>query len=456
MNFQLTKEFLETIKVHIDSKDNQSIEKLCKNLLPPDIAEILKSIHFQDAKYLIDIFDEEFAADVLIELEEELRERLLENLSSKEIAEDVVDNLDSDDAADVIQELSKEQQKEVLSNIADPQQAIDLVDLLSYPNNSAGALMGKELIKVNENWTVLRCVSEMRKQAKNINKVYTIYVINNNNQLTGTVSLKRLLITEEKTLMRDVFNNQVISVNGKTTAEEVSRIMNKYDLIVLPVLNKKSELIGRITIDDVIDFIKEEAEKDYQMASGIIENIDAVDSVFTLTKARIPWLIIGMIGGLLGAVVIGLFPIIKANYELAFFIPLIAAMGGNVGVQSSAIMVQSLASNQLQIDNWYKRFLKEFSVSLINGLICCILVFIICYFFYESKDNMMELNLSVCISLLTVMVFAGLFGTFVPLILNKYKIDPALATGPFITTMNDVIGLFIYFKIAQLILTPTL
>ena len=217
MNFQLTKEFLETIKVHIDSKDNQSIEKLCKNLLPPDIAEILKSIHFQDAKYLIDIFDEEFAADVLIELEEELRERLLENLSSKEIAEDVVDNLDSDDAADVIQELSKEQQKEVLSNIADPQQAIDLVDLLSYPNNSAGALMGKELIKVNENWTVLRCVSEMRKQAKNINKVYTIYVINNNNQLTGTVSLKRLLITEEKTLMRDVFNNQVISVNGKTT-----------------------------------------------------------------------------------------------------------------------------------------------------------------------------------------------------------------------------------------------
>jgi magnesium transporter len=454
MNFELTKDFIEKIELFIQEKNDASIKSICKNLLAPDVAEILKILKFDEAKYLLDIFEEEFTADILIEIEEDLRERLLEDLSSKEIAEEVVDNLDSDDAVDVIQELSEKKQKEVLSNIADPQQASDLADLLSYEENSAGALMATEFIKVSANWSVLRCVSEMRKQAENIDNVYTIYVVNKENKLIGTVSLKRLLLTPEKTFISKVYNNQIISVYANSSGEEAARIMNKYDLIVLPVINDNDELIGRITIDDVVDFIKEEAEKDYQMASGITDNIEAVDNIWTITKARIPWLIIGMIGGLLGAIVIGLFPIIKNNYELAFFIPLIAAMGGNVGVQSSAIIVQGLASKTLGVDNWSKRFMKEFSVSLINGLICCSLVFVLCYFFYNDQPEMINLNLTVSISLLTVMVVAALFGTFVPLILNKYKIDPAVATGPFITTMNDVIGLFIYFKIAELILIP--
>lgn len=447
MNFQLTKDFITLIEWLIDQKKNLELLQKIDNLLAPDIAEILELLDFEKSKYLFSLLGEEMRADILLDVEEDLRERLLEDLSLQEIVEEVIENLDSDDAADVIQELPEKKQQEVLSNIADPQQAINIADLLSYQHNSAGALMAKELIKVQENWSVLRCVSEMRKQAQNINKVYTIYVINKKNKLTGTASLKKLLLTPEKTFISDIYNKQIISVQTSTSAEEVARIMNKYDLIVLPVVNKKNELVGRITIDDVVDLIKEEAGKDYQMASGISDHIEPLDNVLTLTRARIPWLIIGMIGGLLGAQIIGLFEIEK-NPFLAFFIPLITAMGGNVGVQSSAIIVQGLAANNLGIDSWYKRFIKEFSVALLNGLICCILLFLFSIILYLQPN----ISLMLSVSLLTVMVFAALFGTFVPLILNRMKVDPALATGPFITTMSDVIGLFIYFSIAKYLL----
>ena len=452
MNFQLTKKIIKELESLINNQDKESIKQKCSKLLSPDIAEILQVLHFEQAQYLFNIFDEERGADILIELEEDLREQLLGSLSSKEIAEDVLENLDSDDAADVILELSDKKQKEVLSNIIDPQQASDLADLLSYPENSAGALMAKELIKVYENWSIVRCVSEMRKQAKHVNQVYTIYVVNKNEEIIGTVSLKKLLITPEKTFISEIYIKNLISVTANTSGEEVAKIMNKYDLIALPVVNENNKLMGRITIDDVVDFIKEEAEKDYQMASGISDHIEPIDNIFTLTKARIPWLIIGMVGGLIGAQIIGIFDIEK-NYQLAFFIPLITAMAGNVGVQSSAIIVQAIASKNLGVDSWSKRFIKEFSVAVINGIICCSLVFGICYVIDTSTGvNNPLMPTIVSISLLTVMIFAALFGTFTPLILNKYKIDPALATGPFITTMNDVIGLFIYFSIAELFL----
>ncbi|MBJ04496.1 MAG: magnesium transporter [Flavobacteriales bacterium] len=447
MNFKLTKDYLNKIENLAKKNDCQGVQKLCLNLLPPDIAEIIKSIKIQHAKFILTTLNQEIVAEILIELEEDIREKIIEDFSPKKISKEIISNLDSDDAADVIQELSESRQKEVLSNILDPQQANDIVNLLSYKKNSAGALMATELIKVKEDWSILRCVSEMRQQAQNINNVYTIYVVNKFEQLIGTVSLKKLLISPEKTFIKSIYNQSIISVNTHTNAEEVIRIMNKYDLIVLPVVNTKNELLGRITIDDVIDIIKEEAEKDYHMASGIIDNIEPKDGVLILTKARIPWLFIGMIGGLLGAQIIGLFNLVE-NPILAFFIPLITAMGGNVGVQSSAIIVQGIASKKMGISSWTKRLIKEFNVALINGLICCTIVLIVCIVLY----NLPLLALTISLSLLSVMVFAALFGTFIPLILNKYKIDPALATGPFITTINDVIGLFIYFLIAKIIL----
>ena len=448
MAFKLTRKFIEKTEVLIEYKKSQEILLIFKNILAPDIAEVLQTLAFNHSKYLFSLFSEEKSAEILIELDEEIREKFIDNLSSKEIVNDLINNLESDDAVDVIQELTDKKQQEVLSNITNPQQASDIADLLSYDDNSAGALMAKELIKVSETWSILRCVSEMRKQARNVNSVYTIYVINKNNRLMGTLSLKKILLTHEKTFIEKIYNKQVISVQTHASGEAVANVMNKYDLIVLPVVNDNGELVGRITIDDVVDFIKEEAEKDYQMASGISDNVESFDSILTITKARIPWLIIGMIGGIIGAQIIGIFNIEQYPTYLVFFIPLIAAMGGNVGVQSSAIIVQALATQNLGLDNWVNRFMKELGVSLLNGLICCVLVFFICKLIYPDPN----LPIIVSLSLLTVMVFAALFGTFVPLILNKYKIDPALATGPFITTMNDVIGLIIYFSIAKIII----
>ena len=308
--------------------------------------------------------------------------------------------------------------------------------------------MAKELIKVNSNWSVMRCVKEMRRQAEDVELVYTIYVVDDNNVLLGTLSLKRLLLTDSKTVISDIMKEDIIKVSASMDQEEVANTMNKYDLIVLPVVNDLNQLIGRITADDVMHIMKEEAEKDYQMASGISEDVESSDTVWEITRARLPWLLIGMIGGLFGAKVIGVFDIEK-NYQMAFFIPLIAAMGGNVGVQSAAIVVQSLAGGTNSLGNISQRLLKELGVALVNGVICSSIILLAAYFLGYG----ILLSLTVSIALLSVIIFAALFGTFIPLILDKNKIDPALATGPFITTVNDVLGLFIYFLIGQLILS---
>jgi magnesium transporter len=356
--------------------------------------------------------------------------------------------MDSDDAADIISELSETKKQEVLSHLEDQELANDIVDLLNYDEDTAGGLMAKELIKVNSNWSIMRCVKEMRRQAEDVQLVYTIYVVDDNNTLIGTLSLKRLLLTHSKAVISEIMKEDIIKVSASMNQEEVANTMNKYDLIVLPVVNDLGQLIGRITADDVMDIMKEEAEKDYQMASGISEDIESSDTVWEITRARLPWLLIGMIGGLFGAKVIGIFDIEK-NYQMAFFIPLIAAMGGNVGVQSAAIVVQSLASGTFALGNISQRLIKELGVALVNGIICSTIILISAYILGYS----FLLSLTVSIALLAVIIFAALFGTFIPLTLEKYNIDPALATGPFITTVNDVLGLFIYFLIGQLILS---
>ena len=448
MKFELSKEYIEHIQSLIEE---QSVVKLTEELTEihaADIAEIYEAIELEQAHFLHNIIEDEKGADILMELEDDLRDQLLDNLSPKEIAEEVLENLESDDAADIVSELPQEVKEEVLSHIEDVEHASDIADLLNYPEDTAGGLMAKELIKVNKNWTVMRCVREMRKQAENVSFVYTIYVVDDNDILVGMLSLKKLLLTDAKTIISEIYKEDIIMINANEDNEEVGNIMNKYDLIVLPVVNDLGQLIGRITVDDVMEVIKEEAEKDYQMASGISEDVESSDSIWTLTRARLPWLLIGMIGGLLGAKVIGIFDIEK-NYQMAFFIPLIAAMGGNVGVQSAAIVVQGLAGGSIEFNGTFKRLIKELGVALVNGIICSSIIYIATFLLGYG----VWLSATVSIALLAVIIFAALFGTFVPLSLDKYKIDPALATGPFITTVNDVLGLFIYFLIGQMILS---
>jgi len=447
MKFELTKEFLQEIIDKIDRQEFELIKTELSELHNVDIAELIEELDEEYGKILFELFEDETSAEILVELDEESREAVLEDLSSQEIAEDLIENLDSDDAADIIADLPSEKKVEVLSHIEDIEHASDIVDLLSYPENTAGGLMAKELIKVNEKWAVLRCVREMRKQAEEVDKVYTIYVVDDDDVLLGTLSLKKLLLSPEKTFIKNIYNEKVFSVKANSDDEEVANIMEKYDLIVLPVVDDLNRLIGRITIDDVVDVMKEEAMEDYNKASGISEQVDASDNIVTLTRARLPWLLIGLMGGIMGAEVIGIFDI-ENNIELAFFTPLIAAMGGNVGVQSAAIIVQGLASNNLGIDSLAQRLIKELGVALLNGIICSGLIMIITSLIGYPNS----ISFTVSISLMAVIIFAALFGTFIPLVLDKYKIDPALATGPFITTVNDVLGLFIYFMIGKLFL----
>jgi len=446
MNFELTKTYLDELVTALRARDSHLSTRLAK-LHPADIAEIMDELDMDDARVLYGLLDEAQASEVLVELEEDIREKLLEALSSRQIAETVIENLDSDDAADVIAELPAERKGEVISYIEDQQQAQDITDLLAYGEDTAGALMAKELISVEQDWTVLRCVREMRKQAEQVDQVYAVYVTDKNKKLIGVLPVKNLLLVPARQSIEGAYDRDVVSVEANTDAEEVARLMDKYNLVVLPVVNANKELVGRITIDDVVDFIREEAKEDYQMASGISEDVESSDSVWLLTRARLPWLLIGLLGGILGARVIGFYEEdIHLYPEMAFFIPLIAAMGGNVGVQSSAIIVQGLATKSLGMEGIVKKLWKEFTVALLNGTALSLLIFGYNLIFSDS----LSLSVTVSFSLLIVIIFAGLFGTFVPLVLDKYKIDPALATGPFITTMNDIIGLLIYFIIGGL------
>ena len=445
--FELNRKFIEQLIILIKKNDSLSIAKKLKEIHPADIADIIEELPEENARFLFEIFENPKSADIIVELDDDVRELILNALSPKKIATKLIDNLESDNAADVISELSEEKKIKVLAHIENKNQADNIADLLNYSNDTAGALMAKELIQVNENWTTVKCLKEMRKQAERIKNIHTIYVVNDSNKICGLLSLKKLLVTEKSTIVKSIINTNFISVNTKTKNEEVANIMNKYNLVVIPVVNLENKLLGRITIDDILNFVKEEAEKDLQIASGISDDIEANDTIWDITRARIPWLIIGLIGGLLGAKVIGVFEL-KNNFELALFIPLIAAMAGNVGIQSAAIVVQSLANQSLKTNQTFNRLFKEFRVAIFNGLICSILILFLTYIIGYS----IELSITVSISLLCVIVFAALFGTFTPLFLERYKIDPALATGPFITTVNDILGLIIYFLIGQALL----
>jgi|TARA_B110000914_G_scaffold112319_1_gene98317 magnesium transporter len=443
--FEINNKLIDNLESLIIDKDTITIAKILQEVHPADIADIIEQLSEKNAQFLFKVFENPKSADIIIELEDDVRESILSVLSARKIAKDLIDNLESDDAADVIAELPDEKKENVLSHIKNKVQAEDISDLLKYPENSAGSLMAKELVKVNENWTTLKCLKEMRKQAEKIKNIHTIYVVNDSNKLLGLLSLKRLLVIEKSTTIKSITNRDIISVKTNERNEDVANIMNKYDLIVIPVVDEKNILLGRITIDDILDFVKEEAEKDYQMASGISEDVVPNDNIWNITKARLPWLLIGLIGGILGAKIIGIFDLKNNLFELAFFIPLITAMGGNVGVQSAAIVVQGLANNNLKVNNISNKLFKELGVAIFNGLICSTIILLVTMLIGYS----MAISITVSISLLAVIIFAALFGTFIPLILEKYKIDPALATGPFITTINDILGLLIYFIIGK-------
>lgn len=445
--FKLTEELVQQIETLIEGQQDKDLMDLTEELHYADIAEIINELNEDEATYLIKLLNSEKTSDVLTELDEDVREAILGNLSSREIAEEISE-LDTDDAADIIGELPKEIVQEVISEIDDREHARDIVDLLRYDENSAGGLMAKELVQVNENWSVTQCVKEMRAQAENVTRVHSIYVVDDSGLLKGRLSLKDLLTASTRAAIREVYIPKVDSVNVNEKPEEVAKIMSKYDLEAIPVVDELGRLVGRITIDDIVDVIREEADKDYQMAAGISQDVEADDSIWELTRARLPWLFLGLIGGVGAAAIMGGFEaLISQHAILFFFTPLIAAMAGNVGVQSSAIIVQGLANNDLK-GSIANRLGKEMLLATLNGIILAAVLLI----FTWAWQGSFATALAISISLIVVIVVAGIIGTFIPLFLHQRGIDPAIATGPFITTSNDIFGILIYFWIAKIIL----
>ncbi|MGB0357869.1 MAG: magnesium transporter [Flavobacteriaceae bacterium] len=447
--FQLNDDLLAQIKSDIEQRNTAALKKRTSEYHYADLAEIVDELSIDEGIYLIKLLDSEKTSEVLTEVDEDIRERILELLSVKEIAEEV-EELDTDDAVDLIAELPEERQAEVIEQIEDQELAQDIKELLSYDENSAGGLMAKELVKVNENWTVTKCVREMRVQATEVKRVHSIYVVNDENLLLGRLSLKDLLTANDRAKIKSVYIPKVDYVNVNDEGEEVAKLMAKYDLEAVPVVDGQKKLLGRITIDDIVDFIKEEADKDYQLAAGISTDVEADDSIVELTKARLPWLILGLIGGLGSVFILEGFEEVMQHpsYKtLFFFTPLIAAMAGNVGVQSSAIIVQGLA-NDIVKGSLFNRLLKEVGLSLINGIALGGLLVVFGYFL--GLDT--TISFTIALSMLCVIVVSALVGTFVPIVLDKNNIDPAIATGPFITTCNDIFGIFLFFYIAKIIL----
>lgn len=447
-NYEITREFILKLRELIEERDETSCLDMIADLHPADIAEIIDILSMEEVLFLFLLLDSETAADALVELEEDDRERLLKALPSEVIAKEYLDNMDSDDAADVLAELDVERQEEVLSKMEDMEQAGDIVALMNYGENTAGGIMAKEYIAVRENWTVDECIKEIRRQVEEVEEVYFVYVVDSNNVLQGVLSLKTLLISPSKRNAINLCEKDIISVKTDLDDEDVGKIMQKYDMVALPVVDSLGRLVGRITIDDVVDVIRDEADKDYQLISGISEDVEPDDSLIVQTRARLPWLVIGLVGGILGASVLRFFePELDLNKALILFLPLIAAMAGNVGVQSSSIIVQGLANNGLYIKSIGRRITKELGVSLVNGLILSLLL--LAYNLVSGEDYLVTATVS--IALFSVIIFASVFGTLVPLVLHRYKIDPALATGPFITTTNDIMGLMIYLFLAKVL-----
>ena len=447
--FQLSEELLKKIADLILAKKNTPLKKIVKDVHFADMAEIINELNEDQGIYLIKLFDSEKTSEILTELNEDVREKILKALSVKEIA-DAFEELDSDDAADILGELSEKRKEEVISEISDNNLADDLKELLSYKEDSAGGLMAKELVQANENWSITKCLKEIKKQGENVTRVHSIYVVDDKQKLIGRLSLKDLIISPAKKLIKDIYIPKVDSVNVYEDGEEVAKIMSKYDLEAIPVVDNKKKLVGRITIDDIVDFIKEEAEEDYLLAAGVQGDVEADDSIFELTKARLPWLFLGLVGGLGSVFILEGFEEVMTHpsYKtLFFFTPLIAAMAGNVGVQSSAIIVQGLANDVVK-GSLVSRLLKELGLSLINGFILGFLTIL----FGLATNLPIELSITISLSMLCVIVVAALIGTSVPILLDKKGIDPAIATGPFITTSNDIFGIFLFFYIAKIIL----
>lgn len=446
---QFSDEYIAEFKDIIEKNDIEKAKELLKELHPADIAELYQALNLDEAEYIYRLLDSETAAEVLVELDEDDRQKLLKRIPNEMIAKQFVEQLETDDAVDIIRQMDEEDQEEILAHIDDAEQAGDIVDLLKYDEGTAGGLMGTEMVVVNENCSMPECLKEMRRQAEEMDEIYYVYVVDDDNKLKGVFPLKKMITNPSVAKIKHVMKRDPLSLHTDTPLEEVAQAFEKYNLVAMPVVDSIGRLVGRITVDDIMDEVREQSERDYQLASGISQDVETDDSIMAQTGARLPWLIIGIFGGLTNSVILGNFEEgFVTNPAMALFIPLIGGTGGNVGTQSSAIVVQGLANGSLDIKRAGKQILKELGVSLINACIIALLVF----GFNILKGTETNITVAVSLALFSMVIFASIFGTVVPITLEKLKVDPAIATGPFIAITNDIVGMIIYMTFCMILI----
>ncbi|WP_299708211.1 magnesium transporter [uncultured Pontibacter sp.] len=447
MQVEITREYIDQVEEAIAREDKGFLLETMSEMYPADITTVLYELDTNESKYVLDLLPPEVGSEILSDLDYDIRTDFLAYFTSPEIAR-YVNLMDSDDAVDILNEMNVQRREEVIALLENEEKADDILDLLHYEEDCAGGLMAKELIKVNINWRVRQCIEEIRRQAEDVERIYTVYVVDNRDKLVGRLSIKTLLLSKDDKLVKDIYNEDVISIESFRDENEVVSVMQKYDLEAIPVVNIQGKLLGRITIDDVIDVMQEQAELSRQLMTGISENVEEDDSVFRISRSRIPWLVIGMVGGLLAAQFMGFFEAdIALLPALALFVPLITATGGNVGIQSSSIIIQTLSSNAVIFENFAQRLLKLIMVAFLNALIISALVFGFTYLFRQD----LKLSIVVSVALFSVVMLASLMGTLTPMLLDKLGVNPAVAAGPFITTANDLLGLAIYFGVAHML-----
>jgi magnesium transporter len=447
--FELSKEYLESFRAGIEEQQNDFILESLEGVNVADIAALLDELNLEEAIYVLRLLSHETAADILIELDEDSVNKVIREMEAIELAS-LIDEMDSDDAADILILMPSKEREDVISHLQEKEKSANILDLLRYDEDSAGGLMAKEYIKANQNWNVIQTIEEIRRQAEKVEKIYSIYVVDNKQHLLGRVSLKKIILAASNTKIMDIYEPELISVPTHMEGEEVAEIMRKYDLESVPVVNAKNKLVGRITVDDILDLIREQSEEDIQAMTGISADVEESDSIWRISKARLPWLVIGVVGGLMGAQIITFFEDGLSKYiALASFIPLVAATGGNVGIQSSSLVVQTLASKSVFDDTPWQRFVKGLLIALVNGLVLGLFVFTVVKFIY-GFDSIFGFTIG--LSMFFVVLMASFMGTVTPLVLDKFGINPAIASGPFITTANDLLGLAVYFAVAMYLL----
>lgn len=448
-SFELSKEYLESLREGIENQDNEFIIDSLDGANVADIAALLDELNLDEAIYVIRLLESSTAADILIELDEDSLVKVIREMQPFELAA-LIEKMDSDDAVDILILMPTKEREDVISYLQEKEKSANILDLLRYDEDSAGGLMAKEFIKANQNWNVVQTIEEIRRQAEKVEKIYSIYVVDNRQHLLGRVSLKKIILASSDTKISDIYEADLISVPTHMDGEDVAEIMRKYDLESVPVVNAKNKLVGRITVDDILDLIREQSEEDIQAMTGISADVEESDSIFRISKARLPWLLIGVIGGLMGAQIISFFEEGLSKYiALASFIPLVAATGGNVGIQSSSLVVQTLASKSVFNDTPWQRFVKGVLIALLNGVVLGSFVFGVVVFIYGFENIF---GLTIGLAMFCVVLLASFMGTVTPLVLDKFGINPAIASGPFITTANDLLGLAVYFGVAVALL----